>query len=34
MTDRAYMLVQVWTIIILFWTDGLTAAVQHPEWFQ
>jgi hypothetical protein len=34
MTDQAYLLVQVWMIIVLLCADGLTAVVEHPAWFQ
>jgi hypothetical protein len=34
MSDQAYLLVQVWLVIMLTVVDGAGALVQHPEWFQ
>lgn len=34
MTDRTYLLIQGWTILILSCVDGLTALIAHPGWFQ
>jgi hypothetical protein len=30
MTDKAYLFIQ----LSLSYADGLTALLQHPEWFQ
>jgi hypothetical protein len=34
MSDQAYLLVQVWLVIMLSVFDGAEVLVQHPEWFQ
>jgi|GraSoiStandDraft_30_1057271.scaffolds.fasta_scaffold12422_5 hypothetical protein len=34
MTDKAYLFLQLFLIIALSYADGLTALLQHPEWFQ
>jgi hypothetical protein len=34
MTDQMYFLIQALMIFLLLCADGLTALVQHPEWFQ
>jgi hypothetical protein len=34
MTSQTYLFAQLWVIIVLSFVDGLTALVEHPEWFQ
>jgi hypothetical protein len=34
MTDDVYLLIQASMVFLLLCVDGLTALVQHPEWFQ
>jgi hypothetical protein len=34
MTDKACLFIQLFLIISLSYADGLTALLQHPEWFQ
>jgi hypothetical protein len=34
MTDSAYLSIQLLLVVFLTFADGLTAVVQHPEWFQ
>jgi hypothetical protein len=33
-TNTTFLILQLWLILVLSLTDGLVAAVQHPEWFQ
>jgi hypothetical protein len=34
MSNQAHLLLQIGLIAVLSSVDGLTALVQHPEWFQ
>jgi hypothetical protein len=34
MTDRAYLSILLFLVISLSFLDGLSALVQHPQWFQ
>jgi hypothetical protein len=34
MTDRIYLLLQLWMISLLLFVDGITAVVLHQQWFQ
>jgi hypothetical protein len=34
MTNRTYLLIQLWMIKVLLFVDGATMIVQHPQWFQ
>jgi hypothetical protein len=34
MTNRTYLIIQLWMITVLLFVDGTTALVLHQQWFQ